>query len=91
MKWKTQVVLMVVGLAALVLPFFFMSGWLKYLVMFVGSIALHAVWSLYAGTPVAKEERDAPLSFSEEDYKVRDNDCSHWADIGIGMGVGRDD
>ncbi|MDE1712679.1 hypothetical protein PWG14_08270 (plasmid) [Chromobacterium amazonense] len=69
----------------------FLAGWLKYLIMFLGALALHAVWDLYAGTPVVEKERSQSLTFSEDDYKVGENDCSHWADIGIGMGVGRDD
>lgn len=70
MKLRTQVLLVMVGSSLLLLPFFFMSGWFKYLLMFVGSIALQAVWSIYAGTPVAEEERSIPLAFTEEDYRA---------------------
>lgn len=69
MKLRTQVLLVLGGAALLLLPFFFMSGWLKYLLMFVGTIALQAVWSIYAGTPVAEEEHSIPLAFTEEDYR----------------------
>ncbi|KJH67496.1 hypothetical protein [Chromobacterium violaceum] len=91
MKVRVQTVLVISGILALFLPFFFMAGWLKYLIMFLGALALHAVWDLYAGTPVVEKEHSQSLTFSEDDYKVGENDCSHWADIGIGMGVGRDD
>ena len=91
MKLRVQILLVISGLLALFLPLFFMAGWLKYLVMFSGAFALNAVWDLYAGTPVVEKERSQSLTFSEDDYKVGENDCSHWADIGIGMGVGRDD
>ncbi|MEN3029952.1 hypothetical protein [Chromobacterium amazonense] len=91
MKVRVQIALVISGILALFLPFFFLAGWLKYLIMFLGALALHAVWDLYAGTPVVEKERSQSLTFSEDDYKVGENDCSHWADIGIGMGVGRDD
>ncbi|MBP4047750.1 hypothetical protein [Chromobacterium violaceum] len=91
MKVRVQIALVISGILALFLPFFFMAGWLKYLIMFLGALALHAVWDLYAGTPVVEKERSQSLTFSEDDYKVGENDCLHWADIGIGMGVGRDD
>lgn len=69
MKLKTQVVLVVVGLAAMVLPFFFMSGWLKYLVMSAGGLALNVVWGLYAGTPVSDEgKREGFRGFDETNY-----------------------
>lgn len=91
MKVRVQILLVISGLLALFLPFFFMAGWLKYLIMFSGSLALNAVWEQYAGAPIANENQGAPLAFTEDDHKVRDYDCSHWADIGIGMGVGRDE
>lgn len=69
MKLRTQVLLVLGGTSLLLLPFFFMSGWLKYLLMFVGSIALQAVWGIYAGTPVAEEEHSIPLAFTEVDYR----------------------
>lgn len=69
MKLKIQVLMVVVGLAALLLPFFFLSGWLKYLVMFAGAVALQAVWSLYAGTPVVDEHKKEGFSgFDETNY-----------------------
>lgn len=66
MKLKTQIALTVVGIAAMVMPLFFMTGWLKYLVMFVGSLALNAVGNLYAGTPVAEEPRKEGFRGFEE-------------------------
>jgi len=91
MKVRVQIALVISGILALFLPFFFMAGWLKYLIMSLGALALNVVWDLYAGTPVVEKERSKSLTFSDDDYKVGENDCSHWADIGIGMGVGRDD
>ena len=82
MKVRVQILLVISGLLALFLPFFFMAGWMKYLIIFSGSLALNAVWEQYAG---------APLAFTEDDHKVRDYDCFHWADIGIGMSVGLDE
>lgn len=91
MKVRVQILLVISGLLSLFLPFFFMAGWLKYLIMFFGTLVLHAIWEPYAGTPVIENECDQSFIFSDDDYKVGENDCSHWADIGIGMGVGRDD
>lgn len=79
MKWKTQVVLVVVGLAALVLPFFFMSGWLKYLVMSAGSLALNVVWGLHAGTPVVDDTKKEPnLGFEEMNICDPSQDWRGW-------------
>lgn len=76
MKVRVQILLVISGLLALFLPFFFMAGWLKCLIMFSGSLALNAVWELYAGAPIANEDQGTPLAFTEDDHKVRDYDCS---------------
>lgn len=69
MSVKTQIVLAVIGVAAVTLPLFFMVGWLKYLVMFAGSITLHAVWSRYAGTPVIEEREEVGFrGFDETNF-----------------------
>lgn len=66
MKLKIQVLLVVVGGVALLLPMFFMSGWPKYLLMFVGSLMLHAVWDFYAGPPLPDERSSESFQGFEE-------------------------
>jgi hypothetical protein len=56
MTLKAKIFLAVAGVLLMGLSFVFLTGWLKYLVMFAGSIAVNAVWHQHAGTSEPEEE-----------------------------------
>lgn len=71
MKLKTSIAVVVAGSCLLLLPLVFLSGWLKYLLMFVGSAMLRAVWECYAGVmPAESDQETSPCfkGFDETNY-----------------------
>ncbi|MCW3479960.1 hypothetical protein OL229_10405 [Neisseriaceae bacterium JH1-16] len=87
-----KLALFLIGLVVGTLPFFLhFTGWMKWPLVLFGATVSALIWNSVAGNDSPQDGSRRGMSFCDDDVAGKYNDNSHWSDIGIGMGVGRDD